>query len=53
MRLLWERMKLVVEPSGAVSLAGLIKIRKDLKGSRIGVIISGGNVDVSEFFNKY
>ncbi|MHA1929866.1 MAG: threonine ammonia-lyase [Candidatus Thorarchaeota archaeon] len=53
MRLLWERMKLVVEPSGAVSLAGLIRYSKSLKGNRIGVIISGGNIDLKEFFDKY
>ncbi len=50
MRILWERMKLVVEPSGAVSLAAAIKIRKELKGLRIGIIISGGNVDLDRFF---
>ncbi|MFW9906058.1 MAG: threonine/serine dehydratase [Candidatus Thorarchaeota archaeon] len=55
MRFIWERMKLVVEPSGAVPLAGLFKIRKDdyqhLKGKRIGLILSGGNIDVTDFFN--
>ncbi|MFW9848888.1 MAG: threonine/serine dehydratase [Candidatus Thorarchaeota archaeon] len=53
MRLLWERMKLVVEPSGAVSLAAMIKISEELKGSKIGVIISGGNVDLENFFSQY
>ncbi len=53
MKLLWERMKLVVEPSGAVSLAGLIKMSKDFSGSKIGVIISGGNIDLSELFELY
>ena len=52
MRLLWERMKLVVEPSGAVSLAGLLKMRDDVQGKRVGVIISGGNVDVGSFFER-
>jgi threonine dehydratase len=50
MRFLWERMKLVVEPSGATSLAGLLSKRIDVKGKRVGVIISGGNVDLGEFF---
>ncbi|MGY5872502.1 MAG: threonine/serine dehydratase [Candidatus Thorarchaeota archaeon] len=50
MRLFWERMKLVVEPSGAVSLAGFLKMSKDIHGSKIGVIISGGNIDLSDFF---
>ncbi len=51
MRFLWERMKLVVEPSGAVSLAGLLSGRIDVKSKRIGVIISGGNVDLGDFFS--
>jgi len=53
MRLLWERMKLVVEPSGAVALAGLLKISDALEGNRVGVIISGGNVDLTRFFDQY
>jgi len=53
MRILWERMKLVVEPSGAVSLAGLLKICSDIKKKRVGIIISGGNVDLTDFFEKY
>lgn len=47
MRFYWERMKLVVEPSGAVALAALLH-REELRGSpRVGVLISGGNVDVT------
>jgi threo-3-hydroxy-L-aspartate ammonia-lyase len=47
MRFLWERMKLVVEPSGAVALAALLH-RQDLREyPRVGVIVSGGNVDLS------
>jgi threonine dehydratase len=44
---LWERMKIVVEPTGALGAAGLFK-RGDgaLRGKRIGVIVSGGNVDL-------
>jgi threonine dehydratase len=52
MKLLWERMKLVVEPSGAVSLAGLLKKQDCLSDKRVGVIISGGNIDLTEFFSK-
>ncbi len=46
MRLLWERLKLVVEPSGAVAAAPALfrKIRAD--GKKVGVILSGGNVDL-------
>lgn len=47
MRLIWERMKLVVEPSGAVPLAALLRARPELSDKRIGLILSGGNVDLS------
>lgn len=50
MRLIWERMKVVVEPSGAVPLAAAIKAREKLKGKRIGIILSGGNVDLQRAF---
>ncbi len=46
MRLIWERMKLVVEPSAAVTLAVLLTKREQIKGSKIGLIVSGGNVDL-------
>ena len=55
MRFYWERMKLVVEPSGAVALAGLLygDITPSLiKEKRIGVVLSGGNIDLSDFFLK-
>lgn len=47
MRLLWERAKLVVEPSGAVGLAALLKHGKAFQGKRVAVILTGGNVDLS------
>ncbi|NVM17124.1 MAG: threonine/serine dehydratase [Candidatus Lokiarchaeota archaeon] len=53
MKFYWERMKLVVEPSGAVPLAGLLSGSIDsslIKNKRIGIIISGGNIDLSDFF---
>ena len=53
MRLLWERLKIVVEPSGAVPLAGLIKMRESLQDKNVGVILSGGNVDLEAFFSQY
>ncbi|MFW9985888.1 MAG: pyridoxal-phosphate dependent enzyme [Candidatus Odinarchaeota archaeon] len=53
MRFLWERMKLVIEPSGAVPLAGLFKIKETINNQRIGIILSGGNVDLSKFFEEY
>ncbi|TFF91638.1 pyridoxal-phosphate dependent enzyme, partial [Candidatus Thorarchaeota archaeon] len=52
MRLLWERAKLVVEPSGAVSLAGVLNMRNSLEKERVGVIISGGNIDLRGFFES-
>ncbi len=50
MQFLWERMKLVVEPSGAVSLAGVLSKQIDLESKRAGIIISGGNIDLTDFF---
>ena len=46
MRLVWERMKLVIEPSAAVPLAALLDRSLDLAGRRVGIILSGGNVDM-------
>lgn len=46
MRLVWERMKLVVEPSGAVPLAALLEGSVPVQGKRIGIVLSGGNVDL-------
>jgi threonine dehydratase len=52
MRLLWERMKIVVEPSGAVPLAALLKEKDRFQGKQIGIILSGGNVDLrNNYFN--
>lgn len=48
MRLIWERLKLVVEPSGAVSLAAVLKAKVKFNGKRVGVIFSGGNVDLGK-----
>ncbi len=46
MHLMWERMKIVVEPSAAVPLACILEDPKPWKGRRIGIIVSGGNVDL-------
>ena len=46
MRLLWERMKLVVEPSGAVPLAAVLDHPDHFADRTVGLIISGGNVDL-------
>ncbi|TYA74989.1 pyridoxal-phosphate dependent enzyme [Seonamhaeicola marinus] len=47
MKLIWERMKIVIEPSSAVAFAALLKSKDTIENKKIGVIISGGNVDVS------
>ena len=47
MKLLWERLKIVVEPSSAVPFAALLKEKNRFRGKKIGIIISGGNVDLS------
>jgi len=48
MRMIWERMKIIVEPSGAVPLAALVEKKIDFTGKRIGIILSGGNVDLNK-----
>jgi len=48
MRLVWERMKIVIEPSAAVPLAALLKNKEKFKGKRTGIILSGGNVDLDK-----
>ncbi|MCP4764256.1 MAG: threonine/serine dehydratase [archaeon] len=53
MKFLWERMKIVVEPSGAVPIAGIIKLAEKIRNKSIGAIISGGNIDLMDFFEKY
>jgi len=47
MRYLMERMKIVVEPTGVLGVAGLFEKSRQVAGMRVGVIISGGNVDLS------
>lgn len=49
MRFVFERMKAVVEPSGACALAALLAGKFDVRGRRVGVIVTGGNVDVQRF----
>ncbi len=49
MRLIWERMKIIIEPSSAVPLAALIRNKSQFKGQKVGIILSGGNLDLDEF----
>ncbi|MFT6998474.1 MAG: threonine dehydratase [Cryomorphaceae bacterium] len=46
MRLIWTRLKIVCEPSCAVPLAALIKVKEEFQGQKVGIIITGGNVDL-------
>ncbi len=48
MRLIWERMKIIVDPSSAVALAGLLREKEYFKGRKVGIILSGGNVDLAK-----
>ncbi len=48
MKLIWERMKIVVEPSAAVPLAAILDSPYRFKGKKVGVILSGGNVDLGK-----
>lgn len=45
---LWERLKLVVEPTGALGAAAIFEHKVDVRGARVGVILSGGNADIRE-----
>ncbi|MEQ5125378.1 threo-3-hydroxy-L-aspartate ammonia-lyase [Providencia alcalifaciens] len=44
-----ERMKMIVEPTGCLSFAAALKMKEQLRGKRVGIIISGGNVDIKRF----
>ncbi|RPA66957.1 pyridoxal-phosphate dependent enzyme [Cyclobacteriaceae bacterium YHN15] len=48
MRLIYERMKIVIEPSCSVPLAALLKHKKRFKAQKVGIILSGGNVDLGK-----
>ena len=47
MKLIWERLKIISEPSAAVALAALIKNKQAFQNQNIGIIVSGGNVDLN------
>ncbi|HEX7402132.1 MAG TPA: pyridoxal-phosphate dependent enzyme [candidate division Zixibacteria bacterium] len=48
MRIIWERMKIIIEPSAAVPFAALLENKIDIAGKRVGIILSGGNVDLDK-----
>jgi threonine dehydratase len=47
MRLVWERMKVIAEPSSAVAVAPALHKQIDAQGRHVGIILSGGNVDLA------
>lgn len=53
MKLIYERMKIIVEPSSATVLAAVIANKKLFEGKKVGLILSGGNVDMNSFFEWY
>jgi threonine dehydratase len=48
MRLVWERMKIIIEPSSATALAVVMENKDFFRGKKTGIIISGGNVDLKK-----
>lgn len=48
MRLIWERIKIVIEPSCSVPFAALLKRKKKFAGKKVGIILTGGNVDLGK-----
>jgi len=46
MRTIWETMKIIIEPSAAVPYAGIMERKIDIDGKRVGIILTGGNVDL-------
>lgn len=53
MRMVWERMKIIIEPSCAVPLAALLKEKALFKGKRVGIILTGGNVDLDKLASLF
>jgi threonine dehydratase len=53
MRLIWERLKIIVEPSCAVPFAAVLKDKARFAGKQVGVILSGGNVDLARAFKLF
>ena len=46
MRMIWERMKIIIEPSSAVPLAAILENKVDIQNQKVGIILSGGNLDL-------
>ena len=52
LRFVWERFKIIIEPSCAVPVAPVLHRNLDLAGKRVGIIITGGNVDLDAYFDS-
>lgn len=50
MHLIWERLKIIVEPSSAITLAAVLKNKELFKNRKVALILSGGNVDLAKYF---
>lgn len=48
MKLIWERMKIIIEPSCAVPFAALLREKEKFAGKKVGIVLSGGNVDLAK-----
>lgn len=48
MKLIWERMKIIIEPSCAVPFAAMLREPQQFKGQKVGIVLSGGNVDLTK-----
>ncbi len=48
MRMIWERMKIIIEPSSAVPLAAILEGKIDIQDRKVGIILSGGNLDLGK-----
>lgn len=53
MKLIWERLKIIVEPSCAVPFAAVLKNKARFKDQKVGIILSGGNVDLARAFKLF
>lgn len=53
LKLIWERMKIIIEPSSAVPLACILENQPNIKNQKIGIIVSGGNVDFKQIVQLF
>jgi len=53
MRMIWENLKIIIEPSCAVPFAALLKQKKKFAGKRVGIVLSGGNVDLDKMLTLF